>query len=461
MARKKTSTSKADKTSEADNAQTPEVEESAAAQEPASDQEHMAEDAAAPADEQAETPDADASEEPAPGEEATDAEAEAAETSDSPEPPDEIAEGEVLDPDAQDTPKAIEDPGAPDMSSDDGGTDETTSAIAPLPVATEPEPQRGNGFVPMLLGGVLAAALGFVAAYLALPRAASDDTLRAELTSQLDAQSKDIAGLTETVGALPAAPDLSSVEDGLSDMTASLDAVITRLEGVETRLSDLDQRLTDVEKRPISEGASDAAVAAYERELKALQDAMAAQRAEIEEMTAEAQSLESSAEETARATMRRAALTRIQTALDTGVGFAPALGELETAGVDVPPALANVSEAGVPSIAQLQDSFPDAARAALTAARRDAAESGEQGGFATFLRNQLGTRSLEPREGDDPDAVLSRAEAAIREGRLADTLAEIETLPEKGRAELADWSTQAALRLDAVAAAEALSQELN
>ena len=78
-----------------------------------------------------------------------------------------------------------------------------------------------------------------------------------------------------------------------------------------------------------------------------------------------------------------------------------------------------------------------------------------------FIRTQLDARSLEPREGDDPDAILSRAEAATQQGRLTDALAEIEALPDVARAELSDWAAQATRRLEAVAAAQQLSEELN
>jgi hypothetical protein len=77
------------------------------------------------------------------------------------------------------------------------------------------------------------------------------------------------------------------------------------------------------------------------------------------------------------------------------------------------------------------------------------------------LRAQLGVRSLEPREGDDTDAILSRAEAALAGGRLGDALAEIETLPEAARAATSDWAARATARHDALAAAEELSAQLN
>jgi hypothetical protein len=318
----------------------------------------------------------------------------------------------------------------------------------------------------MLLGGIAAGAIGIGAAqYLPddfLPfGTASEDPKIDELQAALDAQATQIADLNEDVAAAAQAPDLSGIETAQESIASSVSQISAQMDEIETRLSELDTRLTDVEQRPITEGASDAAVAAYERELRALQDAMAAQRAEIEDMTAEARKLEENAEATAQETMRRAALTRIQTALESGTGFAPALADLESTGAQVPEALKAVAEDGVPSLTALQESFPDAARKALATSRSVVSDEGESGGFSDFLFAQLGARSLEPKEGNSPDAILSRAEAALREGRLTDALAEIEGLPEQGRAELSDWSGEAARRLDAISAAQALAENLN
>ena len=118
-----------------------------------------------------------------------------------------------------------------------------------------------------------------------------------------------------------------------------------------------------------------------------------------------------------------------------------------------------MAETGVIATAALQESFPDAARAALAAYRADAPLGDGAGSRLTnFLRAQTGARSVTPREGDDPDAVLSRAEAAVRAGAVTDALAEIETLPDVARSPLEDWIGDARARLDAVSAAETLSQ---
>lgn len=329
-------------------------------------------------------------------------------------------------------------------------------------VRTETVVERKGGFIPMVLGGIVAGGIGFGAAYFVLPDLIGNDMTEFEqnVTASLEAQSSQIDELSDRMENLPPPTDLSRIETAQSEMSTAIEGLNVRIGEIGTRMDAFDTRLTELETRPIAEGASDAAVAAYERELQALQDAMAAQRREIEAMMSEAQAAEDNAEETAEAAMRRAALTRIQTAIDAGSGFAPALADLQATGVDIPQNLNAHAEEGVASLAELQNAFPAVAREALAASRRVAAEAGEGGGFGAFLKTQLGARSLEPREGSDPDAILSRAEAAVREGRLTDALAEIEALPEEGKAEISDWAARVSERLEVVAATETLGQDL-
>ena len=326
----------------------------------------------------------------------------------------------------------------------------------PEPVAP-PEPQvivRKGGFLPMLLGGAAAAAIGFGASLYLLPegwRSGGDDALAA-LSARLDEQASVLSELRSQVGT---APDLSPVEARLDEVSASVATVSSDLAAAAERFAALDTRLSDLEKRPVTEAVSPDAIAAFERELKALQDAMAAQRAEVEKIAAEAAQKEQSAEMTAQEALTRAAASRIRAALDAGTGFADAAETLTGAGVALPPILAQSAETGIATRAELIDSFPEAARAALAVARKD----DTAGGIGSFLKTQFGARSLEPRDGDDADAVLSRAEAAVREGRLADALAEIDALPEPARAEMSDWLARANQRREALAAAETLAAE--
>jgi len=337
----------------------------------------------------------------------------------------------------------------------------------PAPVQPEQVVVRKGGFLAMFLGGVAAAAIGFGMARYVLPQdfpfPAAGGTSAAidDLTQRLEAQSQDLSQLSNRIDAVSESGDTGGMTAEMDSLSAAIDTVSGRVDEIATRLDAFEARLSDVEASgPAQTGDAQDALSGYAQELQALQASIAEQKAEIETLAQEARAKEESAVETAQATMRRAALTRIQTALDAGTPFEAALADLEAAGVAAPEALASAAVDGVPTQAGLAERFPDAARRALAVSRSAGAEAGA-GGLGGFLRSQLGARSLEPREGSDPDAVLSRAEAAVRDGRLNDALAEIETLPEGGRAELSDWSADAARRLDALAAAEALAQDLN
>ena len=142
----------------------------------------------------------------------------------------------------------------------------------------------------------------------------------------------------------------------------------------------------------------------------------------------------------------------LRAALDTGAPYASA-----TSMADLPPVLADHAETGLPSLTALKASFPDAARLALEAALR-----ADMGGtwaerVTNFLRNQTGARSLTPREGNDPDAILSRAEAALNAADLPRALTEIQSLPPEAQTALQDWTTNAALRQSALEAMTALA----
>ena len=96
----------------------------------------------------------------------------------------------------------------------------------------------------------------------------------------------------------------------------------------------------------------------------------------------------------------------------------------------------------------------DATAAALKAAP---ANDGAMGVIGNFLRVQTGARSVEPREGSDPDAVLSRADAAVKAGDIPGALSEIGALPQPGQDAMSGWSAQARTWVEANAALTALA----
>lgn len=321
-----------------------------------------------------------------------------------------------------------------------------TDAPEPEPsamVKTEQVNVRQGGFWSMLLGGVVAAGVGVAAAPYVLPPSwfAPEES---GFDAALAAQDAKLTALRADLDGVQSPPDLSGELEELS-------ATLTALSG---QIADLEGRIGALESRPAAQGGGVPAA-----EIDALRASLAAQAAEVEALRAAADAQETAARDSAVATLRRAALLQVRTALDSGSDFAPALSDLRETGAEVPDALANQAETGVPTLTALIETFPDAARAALAAAR---AESGDAvAGVGGFLKSQLGIRSLSPQVGDDPDAVLSRAEAAVTEGRLGDAMAEIEALPEAARAPLLEWVAQATRRQEALDAAEALAETVN
>ncbi len=329
---------------------------------------------------------------------------------------------------------------------------ETPAPPAAAPAAAPKPQQQKSGILPLLFGGVIAGGIGFAVAQVAMPQ----DTTN--LQSQIATQSEAIAALDAQLRNLPEA-DLGGIETAQA-------ALETEIEMMVDQIATLDDRLTALENLPRGEGtASVPALTAYEAEIEAL-------RAQINEMTgiaqtqldtarAEAAAIEENAAAAARAAAGRAALARLQTGMENGAPLGAALNDLQDAlSQPVPDALLAAQD-GVPTLASLQDQFPEVARAALATARREGVSGEETTGIGAFLRNQFDVRSVTPQEGTSADAILSRAEAAVREGRLADALAEISALPEVARAEMSEWLALAEMRADAIAAVDILSTSLS
>ena len=365
------------------------------------------------------------------------------------------------------------------------------AAVAVPPPPAEPASQR-SGFLPLFFGGVVAAGLGYLASEMNFfgTRGASDDLrtsveaqdtrLSALESAEVDLSSVDSLAL-QVAGSTGKLEELGAEIGNISGQLETLQSESTAMVG---RLDEINTRLTDVEKRPITENESTkAAVAAYQRELAALttsiteqrselqssievqrsdlQSAVDAQRAEIESLLDNAITVEEAAAEAARVASIQKALTALSGAINSGEPFDAPLADLAEQGVeDVPAALSEVAAEGVQTLSALQNAFPDNARASLGAARASGEPDEEEAGLGGFLRRQLGARSVTPREGNGPDAVLSRAEAAVREGRLSEALAETEALPAPAKEAMQDWLDAARARDAAQAATEKLSQSL-
>jgi len=313
-----------------------------------------------------------------------------------------------------------------------------------------------------MVGGVIAAVIGFgVAQVVPDGWPVSADTAVTDALAQADA---------ELQGALSDKADASAVSSiegqlvALSDQISALSSDVAALSDSLGAQDDLfEARISALEDRPIVDLSSLDNSEAADAELAALRGEIAAVSAEaqrqIEAARNEATLLEQNAAAAAEAAAQRAALSRVLAALDSGVPYEATLLEFaEIADTDIPEGLSASAADGVATLASLQDSFPEVARAALSAMRAD--NAGGKSTMGNFFRNQFSVRSLEPQEGDSPDAVLSRVEGALTEGRLEDALSESDALPEAGASIIAPWRARAEARIAALAAADALTQTM-
>ena len=347
-------------------------------------------------------------------------------------------------------------------------------AAAPPPVTTVVE-KRGPGFVPLVLGGGIAAAIGWaVATFTTPPPPPGVEPARVETLEQ------DLRGIENRFAELviPPAADLTPLETAQADLVARFDDLGIQLEDISTRLEALELaggqedgsagaevlaslRGEIAALQAATQGAVDqlsAAINALPSRIQALEaraadlvdaddqlsTAINALPSRIEALEARAADLVD-AEAEAEAALRRAAQNEVAIAIRDGLPFAEAA---QTLG-DLPDILAANAEAGLPPKETLADGFGTLARAALAAARDAGETDANLGSLASSLLN---IRSTEPREGDDPDAVLSRVEAAVRAGDLQTALTEIDALPPEAAAALSDWSAQARTRVEAEAA---------
>ncbi len=337
----------------------------------------------------------------------------------------------------------------------------------PIPdTAPAPPPERKGGFFPLLIGGLLAGAIGYGAAFLQWGNSSDIESLIAE-------QASELSSLREELANLPPPTDLSPLQAQMGTVTSGLDEVEVSVSDLGDQMATTVERIEELERRPNADGTlADTALAAFEADIQVLRDQLVDQQSELEAMTTtaasqlqatrdEAIAIEQNAVATARKATARTVLAQIQAAVETGAPLGALLSDLGGALEDpVPEALTQVS-GGTPTLASLQESFPNQARAALSVARSEGVAGEGSSGLSSFLRNQFDVRSTAPQDGDSADAILSRAEDSLRTGQLNDALAEVAGLPEVVRGALSDWIGQAELRAAALDAIAQLSDTLN
>ncbi len=325
-----------------------------------------------------------------------------------------------------------------------------------------PEQPRQSGVLGPVLGGALAAIGGFALSHFnafgiatpasvdLVPLSAQIEEARAQQAAALDAVTAKVESLSSRIAKLesapsPEAPDLSRLDD-FDQRLAAIEAMPA--DGTASTAA-LTAKITTLEQRiaALPAGGSDPALQ------QKLDDALSRLADAEDAATARAAEADAAAEAAARAL----ALDALSIAVASGQPFPAQLQAL--ADPTLTTALGPMAETGVPTLASLQDDFPEAARETLRTAREISAEDGWGDRLVDFLAAQTGARPLTPMEGDTPDAVLSRAEFALSEGRVADALTELEPLEPAVKAPLDGWIAQAKAHLAAFVALQAARGE--
>ena len=376
----------------------------------------------------------------------------------------EVDEAEVVEEEASEA-KNDQDGADPGPSEPDIQTEGNEESEAP-PVdnqAPQSVGQRGTWIV-----AVIALLLGFGGAYFWT-------TQNTQNNAEIDRLAAQIEDLKATV----AEPQPDTASEAVTQLQSALSGELQGLgAGLGTladRLNTLDERMSLLETTPspdapaeFAEVVSDLRGAASEAQAEnaRLGNQLSEAREQIQALRAENEGLSAELEELRAALalveadrgmsneqMAARAGNAIAAALIQGKPFEADLAVLkEATGEDIPPALALVSAEGAIPEMQLLKEFPDLARLALVDALKAKSDGNVGARAIDFVKLQLGARTVAPKEGDDPDAILSRAQAAVDESDLKSALVEVESLSGPASEVFKDWQRAARARVDAEAA---------
>ena len=318
-------------------------------------------------------------------------------------------------------------------------------------------------FVVLIAGGIISVAIGFGAAiglykYGVLFSPASPNEAQIDIKTNISKQNEQFSELEKKVSSVQSKLELLILRtgtDNTSEKFEFLDKEINQftieLETINLQLSTLSKRTDDLEKRPVLTAVPEDIIEKHSKELEALKETLTQQREQVQEVMQEAEAKEAIAKKAALEARIFSAVSRLSTAVKNGSNYADALVDFEAASeLKVPDVLRKYAQTGFVTKEQLIEQFPTAARLAVNSARSEGQDA--QGKtFADYLKTQLKARSVVPREGMSADAILSRAEAAVKDDRLKEALSELEALDLTARNQMNDWVSKAEERLAAVA----------
>ena len=239
-----------------------------------------------------------------------------------------------------------------------------------------------------------------------------------------------------------------------------LESTIIKMSALQAKQSEIfNRRIEAFEKSSPTSIVPSSEMKAYEQAILKIEKDLESQRSQIKKIANELQTQvqevklqikteEQSASKISESAIMEAALDRIQALVESGLGYQTVLAELSrSTDLSLSQAIVDNAKSGVASLSFLQNEFPREARTALKKIRSEKVSFESEGAFWSFVKAQLGVRSLTPQEGVSADAVLSRAQAAVSDGDIAAALIQIKMLTDVGQAALKDWSLAAESRI--------------
>ena len=324
--------------------------------------------------------------------------------------------------------------------------------------------RKSSGVLQLVVAGFVCAGFGFGAAILSQP---SNPIwpIHPDMAQFRDETTGQIIGIDTRLNALEGRVtdvDERAVGDVFqSDLDELTNGYDQRFLEIASQLENFDKRLAALEESTIESAIPDELVAQYQDEVKRLKETLEAQRESLQKFMAETAEATNEVTQRAKDTVARGILAQIRAAIDAGGPFDTAIKEFdEQVGHALPNQLRSLAQEGVQTYQELRDSFAEAARSALNAARDELNESEGFMGIGNYLRQQFQARSVTPKMGDDADAVLSRVEQELRENDLTGALNELDALPDAARDQMQPWIDQARKRQDALEQLDILSQEI-
>ena len=139
------------------------------------------------------------------------------------------------------------------------------------------------------------------------------------------------------------------------------------------------------------------------------------------------------------------ALSSMQNSLATGLPFQKALAEYEMAsGEEAPAIIKKFAKTGLSTQSDLLQTFPQYARNLLAIDQKKYSLNEKDGSdIIKFLQKFVKTRSTSPQVGNSNDAILSRAEYSVKNGKIKEALEELDQLPLELQGEMSDWYNKA------------------